>query len=172
MSERGEVDIFEGWLSSKEARKAKAPTGKDEGGSPPAVCSAMTQSLTNYIELHRHVAVRLNLLESPKVVLRLLIAHGIASSGNWSVKWEPQRSHSDAIRDSIESSAAQLAFDTEKVGVDELLGLAESDEANSERTTRVFMRLPALTDHELERIAAFTMAETLALGSEATPCGI
>jgi ParB family chromosome partitioning protein len=131
----------------------------------------MTQAMENYLELHRHAAVRLALLKSPDVALRLLVAHAVASSGNWQVKPEPQRTRSNDIRASVEQSPAQAAFTAEREAVLALLALpGDSAEAmqsggRDQHTAAVFARLLTLSDTEVQRIAAFAMAESLAAGS-------
>lgn len=173
VSQRGEVEIHEGWLSRKEARKAK---DKAEGnGAEPATNArpAMTQAMENYLELHRHAAVRLALLKAPEVALRLLVAHAVASSGNWQVTPDPQRTRSNDIRASVEQSPAQAEFAAEREAVLALLALPDDGAqtaqigGDNQRTAAVFARLLVLSDTEVGRIAAFAMAESLAAGSAA-----
>lgn len=172
ISQRGEVESHEGWLTRKEARKSEA---KDHANGPaksgPASRPAMTQAMENYLELHRHAAVRLALMAQPATAWRALVAHALASSGNWQVKSDPQRARGKDIAASIEHGAAQAAFAAEREAVMALLECGErgddavamgSDEAE---TTRLFVRLLALPDAEVARIAAFAMADTLAVGS-------
>ncbi|MES0144404.1 hypothetical protein [Mesorhizobium sp. M0015] len=49
----------------------------------------------NYIDLHRHAAVRAAMLDHPAVALRLVVAHAITGSGLWQVRPEPPRSQRD-----------------------------------------------------------------------------
>jgi len=166
VSQRGEVEVHEGWLSRKEARKSGKEKGDTGGKAAASVRPAMTQAMENYLELHRHAAVRLALLASPDTALRLLVAHAVASSGNWTVKADPQRTRSDAIKASIAQSPAEIAFDTERDAVWALIALPEADTDDDEtRTARVFARLLSLSESDVQRIAAFVMAETLAVGS-------
>jgi ParB family chromosome partitioning protein len=173
LSQRGEVEVHEGWLSRKEARKGKDKTEGNGAGQAAKVRPAMTQAMENYLELHRHAAVRLALLKSPEVALRLLVAHAVASSGNWQVKPDPQRTRSNDIRASVEKSPAQAAFAAEREAVLALLASPVDDtefahrSGDGERTASVFARLLTLSDAEVGRIAAFAVAETLAAGSAA-----
>lgn len=164
VSERGEVEFFQGWLPKKDARKtAKAEaTPKEKEVARPA----MTQAMENYLQLHRQAAVRLALIESPATAFRLLVAHAVAASGNWTVRLEAQRSHSNAIKASIEQSAAQKAFDAEREKIGKLLDLPDEVDGES-RTALAFVKLLGLKDAQVQRIAAFIMAETLAVGSAA-----
>jgi ParB family chromosome partitioning protein len=126
----------------------------------------MTKALENYLDLHRHALVRLALIGNPSVAFRLAVAHMAASSGNWSVKPDPQTARSDAIRGSVAASPAQAAFATEEQAVRALLGWTDDDEAFIRRETAdVFTALLALSDAELMRVAAFFMARSLAAGS-------
>lgn len=167
VSHRGEVEVHEGWLSRREARKGNGkdkPADKTEAPARPA----MTQAMENYLELHRHAAVRLALLASPDTAFRLLVAHALASSGNWNVKADPQRTRSEEIRASIEQSPAQKALATEREAIETLLALPENDrDGDDARTARVFGRLLSMPDSDVQRITAFVMAETLAAGSTA-----
>lgn len=164
LSHRGEVEIHEGWQTRKEVKKAgrNAKAKLEEKVSQPA----MTQAMENYLDLHRHAAVRLSLLKSSDAAMRLLIAHAVASSGNWTVKHDPQRSRSNDIATSIEQCDAQIAFVAEREAVTKLLDLPE-DGCGDELTAQVFARLLSMTEKQLQRVAAYIMAETLAVGSAA-----
>jgi ParB family chromosome partitioning protein len=173
VSQRGEVEIHEGWLSRKEARKAKDKAEGNGAESAAKARPAMTQAMENYLELHRHAAVRLALLKSPEVAVRLLVAHAVASSGNWQVTPDPQRTRNNDIRASVEQSPAQAVFTAEREAVLALLALPDdgAETAHSgvgdQHTAAVFARLLTLSDTEVGRIAAFAMAESMAAGSSA-----
>jgi len=179
----GEVSFHEGYLTHKEAAKTKAAKGKTKGEDeaeakvPAKAKSPITSGMRNYLDLHRHAAVRLALLANPNAALRLLIAHAIAASGNWYVKPDRQRSEGEAIAASLAASPAQIAFEKEREKVRKLVGLdgADGDEVavccgttgDDEATTQIFARLARLSEANLARVAAFVMAETLAVGSAA-----
>ncbi|MBL6612401.1 MAG: ParB/RepB/Spo0J family partition protein [Alphaproteobacteria bacterium] len=164
VSGNGQVEFFEGWISRAHLEKAKKQEERAKAGKPdPADRPAMTNVMENYLELHRHAAVRLALIEAPATALPLLIAHAIASSGNWSVRQEGQRSASNDVKASIEKSEAQKLFEAEREKVGTLLDLTVNESAN---TAKVFVRLMALKEAQVQRIAAFIMADTLAVGSE------
>ncbi|MDE2135733.1 MAG: ParB/RepB/Spo0J family partition protein [Alphaproteobacteria bacterium] len=174
VSHTGEVEVHEGWLSRKEARKAEAKVnGNGTQKSAPAARPAMTQAMENYLELHRHAVARCALLNVPGTALRLLVAHALAASGNWQVKPDPQRTRNKEIAASVAQSAAQAAFAAEREAVAALLALPESgsdlahNSDDDEQTALVFARLLTLADAEVQRIAAFAMAETLTVGSTA-----
>jgi ParB family chromosome partitioning protein len=127
LSQRGEAEVHEGWLSRKEARKGRDKTEGNSVGQAAKVRPAKTQAMENYLQLHRHAAVRLALLKSPEVALRLLVAHAVASSGNWQVKPDPQRTRSNDIRASVQQSPAQAAFAAEREAVLALLASPVDD---------------------------------------------
>jgi ParB family chromosome partitioning protein len=176
VSHDGEVEVFDGWLSQKEARRlAKVKDSEKKGGKPisadASVKPAMTKAMENYLELHRQAAVRLAVIANPSIAFRLAVAHMVASSGNWTVKADPQQTRSNAIRDSIAKGRAQAAFEAEHDAVFAMLALTDSDDdlgglrGNDTKTVAVFARLLTLTDADVQRIAAFVIAETLAVGS-------
>jgi len=186
----GEVRFYEGYVSQAEFRKAekqaqkaksKGKGGKDEEAEAR---SPITNTMRNYLDLHRHAVVRLAVLARPTDALRLLIAHAVAASGNWLVRPDAQRADSNAVRDSVAASPAQAAFAAETKKVRALLAPAFKDGEDAEDedgtiriaghthddalTVRVFERLLKLKDRDVARIGAFVMAETLAAGSEVT----
>jgi ParB family chromosome partitioning protein len=175
VSHRGEVEIHESYLSRKEARRRSRGEPADDGDAAAepvkSARPAMTKSMENYLELHRHAVVRLALLAHPGTALRLLVAHAVAASGHWQVKAEPQRARSEEISASIAASPAQQAFAAEREAI---LALFERPDyqhtvasacGDAYRTAAVFARLLALSDEGVFRVAAFVMAETLAAGS-------
>jgi len=174
VSRRGEIEVHEGWLSRREARRAakRAGTAGDgDGASAKPARPEVTKAMQNYLDLHRHAAVRLALIAHPGVALRLMVAHAVASSGYWQVKPEPQRAVNEAIAASLANGAAEQAFDTERRAVLTLFNLPEDrhDVArpgyDAYPTVAVFAKLLALSDADVLRVAACVMAETLAAGS-------
>lgn len=176
VSHRGEVEIHHGYVSRQEARKTSGKKANGTEGAKAPQRPAMTQAMENYLELHRHAAVRVALLDAPDTALRLLVAHAVVSSGNWSIKPDPQRSRSAEIAASIENSPTQKAFETERQVVMKLLGTETSESEDAcrvsdvpgENTARIFARLLNLSDAEVRRVAAFAIADTLAVGSAPT----
>jgi ParB family chromosome partitioning protein len=162
----GEVTCHEGYITSEEGRRRErqAETG-DEVEKPKQ--SELTKALANYLTLHRHSAVRLELLQQPSIALRLAVAHMIAGSDLWRVQPEPQRADKETIRNSVASGSAQVAFSAEASEIRNLLGL-EDGEGVVNQSWRgpglldVFDRLRDLDDATVVRVLAFVMAETLA----------
>lgn len=176
VSHRGEVEVHEGWLSRKEARraarKAASPNADGEAtGAATATRPEVTKAMQNYLDLHRHAVVRLALVAHPGLALRLMVAHAVASSGHWQVKPEPQQARSEAIADSVVNSPAQQAFDAERQAVLALLDRPDYHHSVTQPgydaydTAVVFARLLALSDEDVLRVAACVMAETMAAGS-------
>ncbi|OJW29943.1 MAG: chromosome partitioning protein ParB [Rhodospirillales bacterium 69-11] len=172
----GHVEIFDGWLSQKEAKKLAKQSEREAGKVGKKLTTAsgpvMTKALENYIDLHRHAVVRLGLIANPQVAWRLAVAHMAAYSGNWRVSSDPQTTRNAAIRASVENCAAEAAFADEERAVYALLGWqtgdAEDDEETFVRreTCDVFARLLDLSDADVMRIAACFMARSLACGSD------
>lgn len=164
---RGDVAIHEGYLTSKEARKLA--TGETAAEKPvrPEIGSA----IQNYVDLHRHAAVRSAMAATPSVALRLMVAHAIAGSPLWRVSVEPQRAANDAIAESIENSSPETAFDERQraalafLGFDPdtptVMGGYDSDHGIS----GLFVQLLGLSDDAVQEVLAIVMAETLEAGS-------
>jgi ParB family chromosome partitioning protein len=169
VSPRGDVSIHEGYISLKDARRrAKAQSG--EGEAKP-VRPEISGPLASYIDLHRHAAVRAALVERPSIALRVMVAHAIMGSALWSVRIEPQRGATDAVTESVESSAAEAAFDQKRRAV--LALLAFDPEAPTLTggydgelgIAGLFAQLLRLPDADVLDILAIVMGETLAAGT-------
>jgi ParB family transcriptional regulator, chromosome partitioning protein len=183
----GEVRFYEGYLTQREARQAetKGRKASTNGKAEAAPRSPITNTMQNYLNLHRHAAVRLALIARPADALRLMIAHAVAASGNWTVRPDAQRADNKAVSESLAASPAQAAFEAEVKKVRALLASAFKSEDgdgegvddegevihvagrlhNADTTARVFQRLLKLKDADVVRIGALVMAETLAPGS-------
>lgn len=173
VSQRGEVEAHEGYLSRKEARRARTAGEADEEAETPAKPSRpeLSGPMQNYIDLHRHAAVRTALLDHSGVALRLMVAHAIVGSGLWTVRVEPQRAANEAVAASIAASKAQATFAGKQGEILALLGTPDEDgsvaggNGDDFALASVFARLLALSDEDVLRILALVMAETLSVGS-------
>jgi len=162
----GEVTIHEGYLSAKEARRREKveAAGADEA---KAARTELTSAMRNYLGLHRHAAVRTELLSHPGIALRLAVAHMIAGSALWSIKQDGQRAHKKEIETSVASAKAQAAFTAERTTVFTLLGVEGEDESLVDHSfggrslADVFGALMLMEDGTVLRILAYVMAETL-----------
>jgi ParB family chromosome partitioning protein len=169
----GEVIVHEGYLSRKEAArlaKAGSAEGEDSAGAK-TVRPELTANMQTYVHLHRHAAVRAEMVSFPGVALRLMAAHAIAGSHLWRVMPEPQATRSDAIADSIENCAAETVFDRARVETLEMLGLSAEEphvtgsSGGSNAMCALFARLLLLPDSAVLAVIAVVMGETLAAGS-------
>ncbi len=173
VSQRGEVEVFEGWLSRKEAKRQGRANGTDPAGSDTEkpVRPEVTKALQTYLDLHRHAAVRTVLLDHPGVALRLMLAHAIAGSRLWQVSPEPQDAGGEAIAASLAASSAQAAFAARRAEMLAVLGMPEDRShmvrANGDgfAAADIFARLLALPEAEVMAVLALVMGETLEAGS-------
>lgn len=157
---RGDVSFHEGYVTTKEARKLERGEAVEKPTRPE-----VTATLQDYIDLHRHAAVRAKLVDAPGVALRVAVAHMIAGSPLWNVRVEPQRAASDAVTESVEVCASEAAFDAKRRAVIALLGFDPEAPTvtcgNEGSTTALFAMLLPLDDAQLLSILAIVMAETL-----------
>ncbi len=172
VSQRGEVEFHEGWLTRKEARRARSNEDDGEQESAPKTSRPeLTGPMQNYVDLHRHAAVRTAILDCPGVTLRLMVAHAIVGSSLWQVRLEPQRAANQAIAASVAQSTAEAAFTAKLREVVVLLGGSDDDttvaggSGDDATLVSVFNRLLALSDEKVALVLAVAMAETLAAGS-------
>lgn len=174
ISHDGAVTRYEGQLSRTEAKKKlKAQTGAndEEKGEKPE----LTKAMQNYLDLHRHAAVRLELLDHQGTALRLAVAQIIAGSELWRVDADPQKANTDAISASLDENMAQAKFAEQRQTIRNQLGFGENaDEPVVPRKQdwdrrvdmyEVFAKLQSLTDEDVLTILTFVVAETLASGS-------
>src|SRR3546814_14834899 len=71
VSHRGEVAFHEGYITMKEARqRAKGKAGAD---AAKPVRPEVSAALSDYIDLHRHAAVRASLLSDTGTALRMMV---------------------------------------------------------------------------------------------------
>ena len=169
ISHRGDVAFHEGYITMKEARqRAKGEPGAD---ATKPVRPEVSAALGNYIDLHRHAAVRATLLSEPGVALRMMVAHAIVGSPLWRVDIERQRAASDAIAESIEVSASEAAFDAKRREVLATLGFDPETPTvvggydGEHGVAGLFVRLVALSDGDVMSILPIVMGETLAVSS-------
>lgn len=176
---QGEVEIMEGWLENKEAARREREQAKQDGTYQPPVKTELTNPATTYCNLHRHAAVRVELLSHPQIALRLLLAHAIAGSALWRVEAEPQSANrNEATEASLAASKAQLAFQEEKAAILALIGLPERKSLTRSKPAsyydegdmpfdleKLFVKISALSDEDVLRVAAFVMAESLQQGT-------
>ncbi|MBN9890148.1 ParB/RepB/Spo0J family partition protein [Salipiger abyssi] len=169
-TQQGEVAVHEGYLTQTEAkRRAKAEAGETVAAKPE-----LTKPAQNYFALHRHAAVRNDLLTRPDIGLRLIVVHMLTGSALWTVHRDAQRAAKPEIAESLAENKAQQAFETERAEMIKLLGLETErvlpadDEWWHARpdAAQLLAHLMTLDDAEITRILTLLMAESLAAGSQ------
>jgi len=165
---RGDVTVHEGYVSRKEAqRRAKGEGSQDEKPVRPETSAA----IRNYVDLHRHAAVRADLVGHPSVALRLMVAHAVIGSPLWTVRVEEGHALTSEIGESVRTCASEEPFAEKRRAVLALLGF----DANSATITGgydgehglagLFLRLLELPEPALLDVSAVVMGETLQAGS-------
>jgi len=174
VSHKGEVTVYEGWLTRKEAKRQKAAAeraAKTAAGEAPAASlrSEITSAQETYIDLHRQAAVRMDLLNNPGVALRLLLAHAITGAGNWKVEGADRHIGDPALTASLAANAAAEAFQARRDAAAKDLGLETSRRGvigqRFSGAGAVFAKLLGMTDEAVAAIAAVVMADSLQAGS-------
>ncbi|MGV1682357.1 ParB/RepB/Spo0J family partition protein [Sphingopyxis sp. NJF-3] len=165
----GEVTFHEGFVTVKEAARGASASGS--GDSVKAARPEVTSAMNAYIDLHRHAAVRADLARHGGVALRAMVAHVIAGTDHYRVDVESQRAPKEDIAESVESSAAEAAFDAQRRAVLGVLGFdPEAPTVTGSGYDRpvfasVFARLLELPDPVVIEVVAIVMGETLQAGS-------
>lgn len=167
----GSVNFHVGYVTCNEARKLDRAGSKNADGidETPKVKSEMSGPLAAYIALHRHNAARVDLLSSPKIAFRLMIAHALCGSENWDVRPHNKISRKEAIEDSIAASKAEALMTEQQARIADLLQSVDVNpsvarNADPYRTVEIFMGLLRLGDQSVMEIAAYVMADTLDCG--------
>ncbi|MDP9421505.1 MAG: ParB/RepB/Spo0J family partition protein [Pseudomonadota bacterium] len=166
LGHRGDVTFHEGYLTLKEARKQERGETVEKPSRPE-----LSAPLANYINLHRHAAVRAAVAAKPDIALRLMLAHVIHGSMLFRVTPEPQRALTDAIAESVENCAAEAAFDERRRAVLALLGFDEDTPtvingySGDCGVAGLFSRLIDLPQASIRDIIAVVMAEALEQGT-------
>lgn len=169
VSSRGDVSIHEGYVTLEAARRLAA--GEEGETTDKPVHPEVSAPIQNYVDLHRHAAVRNAVAGNASVALRLAVAHMIAGSGLWNVRIEPQRAASDAIAESVENSVSEAAFDERRRAVLAILGFDPDTPTvtggydGDYGVAGLFARLLPLPDAAVRDVLAIVLAETLEAGS-------
>jgi len=171
----GEVTFHEGYMTRKEAQRVA------RGDVPEAIKIArpeVTSTMQTYLDLHRHAAARAALLGHPGIALRLMVAHAIGGSHLWRVSPEPQTTRNDEVRESLETSRAETAFDERRRAVLAVLDFSPEEptvtggNGDDYGVAGIFLRLIELPDPVIMEIITAIMGETLASGSAAVAVSV
>lgn len=171
-SERGEVEIHEGYVSREEARKREKQE-RGDAETPKAVKPELTAPMQNYVELHRLASIRLELLNHPQVALRLTLAHMIVGSSLWMIKPEQMKPAKPEIGASVVANPACQYFEERRKELLTLLGFEEDrgslvrPNGDDYSLASLFAQLLKLAEEDVLRLLALAMAETLATGTAA-----
>ena len=172
VTQHGGVEVHEGWLSAKEARKAQKGGGAqagEGGGGDKSVRAEVTLAQQTYIDLHRRAAVRAVLTDYPAVALRLLVAHALAGSRYWRVETDPLGGGSQGTAQSLATSSGEIQFRAMRKHAVDLLGLVGEGEivgrGYAGGPSALFAKLLALPDPAVMAIVTVIMGESLAAGS-------
>ena len=169
-SANGEITIHEGYLNEKTYQKRLKAEQSADGEKPINTRPELTKSMQNYLALHRHSAVRTELLNHQGIALRLLLSGLIAGS-----KADAQKAAKEEITESLQNNKAEASFEQERKAVRDLLGL----EGNNHPTLlprkddwdrridayTIFAKLLTLDDDSVLRVLTFVSAEVLAAES-------
>ena len=166
---RGDVAVHEGYVTTKEARR----DAKGEAVAEHPVRPEASAILNDYVDLHRHAAVRAKLADAPDVALRVAVAQLVAGSPLWSVRVASQRAAADAVTESVEISLSEGQFDAKRRAI--LAMLAFDPEAPTvtggngydEGLTQLFVKLTALSDADVLAVLAVVVGE----GTRCDPAG-
>ncbi|MGE6691146.1 ParB/RepB/Spo0J family partition protein [Sphingobium xenophagum] len=170
ISHRGEVSFHEGYLTTKEARRREKHVEGGDARTKPAR-PEISAPIQNYVDLHRHAAVRASLLSQPAMALRLMVAHAIVGSPMWRVDVEKQRANTAAIAESVEACASEAIFDGKRREVLTLLGFdpdtptVTGGYAGDDGLPGLLAHLLELPDEAVLSILAIVIGETLTAGS-------
>lgn len=162
-SSRGEITAHEGYLSSAEAKRRETAEQAERGEAAPK--PELTKPAQNYVDLHRHAAVRADLLGHTAIALRLIAAHMICGSDLWQVGAEPQKAAKPEIADSLATNRGQQAIETEREAIQALIAIPEGDYIYRPNISVVLAKLTELSDDDVLRVLTFLMAETLSVHS-------
>ena len=173
LSHSGEVTCFEGQLSRQEINAKNRSKDKTNN---PAEKPELTKPLRNYLDLHRHSAVRTELLGHSGVAMRVAIAQIIVGSGLWTVHADPQKATKENIEASLSVNKAQKVFSKQRKVVAKLLGMDISDDDTlvpkkhdyglSHDVGSIFSALLEMDDDSVNGLFSFVVAETLPSDSE------
>ncbi|WP_306257362.1 ParB N-terminal domain-containing protein [Pararhizobium sp. IMCC21322] len=168
VSKLGEVSQHVGYVTQKEAKRKQQELS---GETPVSKNGELTKSMQNYLALHRHSAVRTELLSHQGIALRLAVAQMIAGSSLWSVQADPQKANTDAIAQSLATNKAESVFQAERGRVQNLLDLSgdagepivprKTDWGKSPDLYAIVAKLMELDDASVNLVLTFVVAETL-----------
>lgn len=170
VNENGEVTVHKGLIHQKQARRLENGEAMETLERPE-----LTKPMQNFLELHRHAAVRTVLLGHQGVALRLATAQIIAGSTLMNAYADPRKANTDKIKESLASNKAESVFAKERQHIKTLLELDKDDTETvvpmksswdaSLNLHAIFAKLLFLDDDSVNRVLTFVIAETLPAGT-------
>lgn len=161
----GAVTVHKGYITEKEAKRRDkaAKRGSDTTRPKPE----LTKVMRNYLDLHRHSAVRTGLLNHQRLALRIAVTQMIAGSDLWTVSADRRKANTEAIANSLASNTAEDRFHTERDSIRELLGIegggtivpTKDDYGMVRDDSDLLKRLLELDDGSINRIFTYLVAE-------------
>lgn len=166
---QGEVKIDKALITQAEARRRAQQADEDPASGRPE----LTKAMQNYLDLHRHAAVRADLLNCSDIALRLIVAQILARSPHWQVAADPQNAAKPAIADSLTANKATEVMAQERAVIAALLGLEDTQTLltkyggyrNTPSVAEIFAKCLTLSDEDVTRVLTYLMAESLEAGS-------
>ena len=163
------MTLHKGYITNAEAKRREKADSKVEAAPKPE----LTKAAQNYVDLHRHAAVRCDLLNHSGIALRLIAAHMIAGSDLWSVQADPQKAAKPESAESLEKNTGQQRMAAERGDITAMLGMDDDTDILDTRDgwsprpciNKVFAKLQSLSDAEVTCILTFLMADSLSVHS-------
>ncbi|MEK7457717.1 MAG: chromosome partitioning protein ParB [Pseudomonadota bacterium] len=167
----GEIVVHEAYV-----RRGEKRAGEDSGQASAAKPARpeMSASLAAYVDLHRHAAVRVELLERPQIALRLMLAHVMAGAPFWHVHADPATPRRADTAEALAAAPAMRELAARRAALLSTLGLPDDEAALCDLSggeamlLRLFHHLLDLPDEACLAVMAMVMSESLACGSATT----
>ncbi len=170
----GSVKTHLGYLSNADIKKIDAilKTGDTDAAKASTAKPEMSGPLVQYVDLHRHAAIRASLLDHPQVALRVAVAHMFAGSDLWSIAPQKTTSRKETTSESVAASKGAKRFNDEQTEIYDLLGIepktcnySPSKKLSDGEIVDIFARLLELDDATVMRGMTLAMCESLAAGT-------
>jgi ParB family chromosome partitioning protein len=170
----GHVTMHKGLKPRGETRRTKRKADEQGSGEAPITAERpeMSAPLASYVDLVRHSAVRLAVVDAPDVALRLMLPHVIGGGRWWKVEPEAQRPETLAVGEAVAALPSQCSFAKKRAKAAKLLRedtdatAIVAHDGSGGHTAEVFARLLDMTDAQVLHVLAVVMAETLAVGTD------
>jgi ParB family chromosome partitioning protein len=164
----GTVMFHEGWLKASEARNKSRQDIDGDGSAQTDIKPEMSGPMAEYIGLHRHGAAAANLLAAPAIALRLMAAHALTGSSLWNVRPHVCGARKNETHESVSGSAAWAEIDAASERVEAMFSalgaMRPRSNGDAYSLCETFSALLAMSDEEVMKVLALTMAETLEAG--------